>query len=262
MLHFLDLPHDIQYKIFRHASTLQTFYYTKLGKQIRHSARHKQHYHSYVERCVFDGPGLPVFKSHYVLFSAPVELLSKLQQLTSLHAHHGRELNFLLKTNRTWNDMPPITKRILKQSNILHIFNVLIPKCYQHWIFEDKWSIDTMPNAYPVGEDPNDPEIDIDDIINRMNVVGLTENRMLVNNILVDLFEQNQYSFDITRQVTNEQAVIYLAWVMWWTGNWKWNIRYNDYLSLASLYNYNGRIEKKDCEFLAKLMTGEVVFVP
>ena len=262
MSSFLELPDDLQHEILRRASVLETFYWMKLAKQIRRSVRHNHYYHSYIPRHVFAGPGLPTFGARYILFSADDELIPKLEELTRLHAAHGHALHFFLKTPRKCTDMPPITRRILQQSRTLHTFNTILPIKYQHWLFEDQWVVRTAEWNHPVGESPADPEVSIDDIIHRMRALGLAQRRMLLNNLLVDLFEQNQYCFKSISKISDDEAVIYLAWIMWWSGNWGWSLRHADYAALLAIYNYNGKITKRDNGFLARLMSGETVFTP
>lgn len=262
MSFFLELPDDLQYEILRRASVLDTFYWMKLAKQIRRSVRHNHHYHSYIPRHVFASPGLPVFHARYIMFSADNELIPKLEELTRLHATYGHALHFFLKTPRKWTDMPPITRRIFQESRIVHTFNTVLPIQYQHWLFEDKWIVRTTTWSHPVDESLTDPEVNIDDIIHRMRAGGLANRRMLLNNILVDLFEQNQYCFESISKISNDEAVIYLAWIMWWSGNWGWNLRHTDYAALLAIYNYNGKITGRDNGFLARLMSGETLYTP
>lgn len=240
----LDLPFDLQYDIFRRASVLQTYHYAKQRKQIRLSVRNGNFYHSYVYRHVFSAHGLAIRKGAYVLFDADPLLLSKLDKLSRTRAEHGRKLNFVFVTPLKWTDMPPITRRVLGESSSLATFNVLLPDAYQLFIFEDVWKIhDSVPKPVE-NADGGDTSIHIMDIIRRMKEVGLADDRILVNNLLVDLFEQNHFAFDAVRNVSNDDAVIYLAWILWWHGNWSWNIRYNEFHALVSKYSQDDNITK------------------
>ena len=260
MLQFLDLPHDLQYDILRRASVLQYFYYTRESKKIRHSGRFNCFYHTRVIRNEFSGCGLPVFNGNFIFFTANQDLIAKLEELTAEHMQHNHALRFFLKTPRQWRDMPPLTRRFLGESAVLQVFNVILPKHYQHWIFEDIWIIDTLPVRPSAFEHPDDPEFTIDEIIDRMRLNGLVQNRMLVNNLLVDFFHRYNLSFESVRHVTDDAAVVYLAWIMWWYGNWFWDIRCNEYEALARLYSdltvheIRQKINKTD--LIGRLMVG------
>lgn len=231
----LDLPYDLQYDIFRRASVLQTYHYAKEKKQIKLSVANNNFYHSYVYGPVFTAHGLAIRKGAYVLFHATPMLLSYLDALSRTREEHGKKLNFALRVQMKWTDMPPITRRVLGASTGLATFNVLLPEAYHLFIFEDVWRIhDNVPKP---DENPGqDITIHIMDIIRRMKEVGLADDRILVNNLLVDLFEQNRFAFQSLRNVSNDDAVTYLAWILWWHGNWRWNIRYNEFHALVSKY--------------------------
>ena len=148
---------------------------------------------------------------------------------------HGKKLNFVFVTPRKWTDMPPITRNIREKSATVATFNVLLPESYQLFIFEDVWKVhSTLPTS---DDNEEDDDINVMDIVRRMRHVGLMDNRILVNNILVDLFEQNQLAFDAIRHASDEDAVTYLAWIMWWSGNWEWKIRYNDFHALMTAFS-------------------------
>ena len=229
---FSDLPYDLQYEILRRASELQTFCFTKRRKRIRHSNKHNSFYHSHDYYDTTYAPGLLIRNGEYLLFAANNELIAKLEHLSRIYAKHGKVLHFFFKTPRTWSNMPPVNRRVLKESSTSTVFNVLFQNSYQHLIFADTHHFFTkIPDPSSL-EDADDTEIDMSNVIRRMFDVGLATDRVLVNNILVDLFYQNGFSIDTICKSTNEEALNYLAWILWWHGNWDWNIRHNDFKSL------------------------------